>query len=158
MRANIQKENNVINVLWKAIWHSFLFGGLLNLSIAILVSLMTNEFAGLIFFIALSFIIGLATAFINTFLLCFLSEVPLLSLFNKTFYKFVFAFLGAVFGAIFGAIIMVWILENDNMLGDMVQQLAQASSAVTAVSYGIANFKFASWHKGILSPIQDLRN
>jgi len=154
----MQKENNVINVLWNAIRHSFFFGGLLNLSIAILASFIANEFAGLMFFIALSFIIGLATAFINTFLLCFLSEIQFLSLFNKTFYKFVFAFLGAIFGAIFGAMIMSWMLENDNMLGDMVQQLAQASSAITAVSYGIANFKFASWHKGILSPMHDLRN
>ncbi|MEL6461521.1 MAG: hypothetical protein AAFQ91_25355 [Cyanobacteria bacterium J06621_15] len=147
----MQKENNVINVLWSAIWHSFLFGGLLNLSIAILASFLTNEFALLMFFIALSFIIGLATAFVNTFLLCFLSEIPFLSLFNKTFYKFVFTFVGALFGAIFGAMIMFWMLENDNMVGEMVQQLAQASSGVTAVSYGITNFKFASWHKSILS-------
>ena len=77
---------------------------------------------------------------------------------NKTFYKFLFAFLGAIFGAIFGAMIMSWMLENDNLLGDMVEQLAQVSSAVTAISYGIANLKFASWHKGILSPMQDLPN
>lgn len=154
----MQKENNVINVLWNAICHSFLFGVLLNFPIAILASFLTKEFAGLMYFVAFSFIVGLATAFINTLLLCFLSEIPFLSSFNKTLYKFVFAFLGAVFGAILGAMIMFWMVENDNMLGDMVQQLTQASSAVTAVSYGIANFKFASWHKGLFSPMQDLRN
>jgi len=154
----MQKENSVINILRNAIWHSFLLGGLLNLSMAVLASLITKEFAGLMLFVALSFIIGLATAFINTFLLCFLSEISFLSLSNKTIYKFIFTFVGAIFGAIFGANIMLWMLENDNMLGEVVQQLAQTSSAVTAVSYGIANLKFASWHKGIISDIQNLRN
>lgn len=136
-----------INLLWNAILHSLLFGTLLNLFIAILVALATSGVVGLIFFVPLSFIVGLASVFVNPLLLCILVESSLISSSSKTLRQFVFTLIGAAFGAIFGAMIMFGLVEGDKMLGGMVDTLTHASSAITAISYGITNYQFARWYQ-----------
>ncbi|MEA5596225.1 hypothetical protein [Rivularia sp. UHCC 0363] len=37
-------------------------------------------------------------------------------------------------------------IKDDKMLGGMANQLAQVSSAIVAVSYGITNYQFACWY------------
>ncbi|MBV6623262.1 MAG: hypothetical protein KI793_10060 [Rivularia sp. (in: Bacteria)] len=143
----MQKINNFINLLWSAIWHSFLFGGSLHLLIAIVASLMTSGLAGLIFFVPTGFIVGLTYASINLLLLLILAKISCLFSSNKLLKKLLFTFSGAVFGAVFGAVTMFLLVEDSKMLGGMVNTLSRASSLITAISYGITNYRFACWHQ-----------
>ncbi|MEO1432566.1 MAG: hypothetical protein AAFV71_26535 [Cyanobacteria bacterium J06633_8] len=136
-----------LDMLLNAIWQSIVYGILLNLLISIIVSISTSGLVGLIFFVPLSFIVGLTSAFINPLLLLSLAESSFLCSCNRTLNKFVFTFIGAAFGAIFGAIIMFSFVEDDKMLDGMANTLTQASSLIAAVSYGITNYKFACWHQ-----------